>query len=82
MENYDWYLKHVHLVAVHVGDEVALMERELARAIAHLALEEHAQPRPSRRSPTVATAEEWQRGASQDAVTAYMPSCATSRSSR
>ena len=41
VENYDWYLKNVQLVPYTWRDEVAIMERELARAHASLALEEH-----------------------------------------
>ena len=40
IENYDWYLKNVQLVPYTWQDEVTLMERELARAHAFLALEE------------------------------------------
>ena len=39
-ENYDWYLGNVQLVPYTWRDEVTLMERELARAQALLALEE------------------------------------------
>lgn len=38
--NYDWYLRHVQLVPYTWAQEVGLMERELARARASLALEE------------------------------------------
>jgi hypothetical protein len=40
VENYDWYLRNVQLVPYTWRDEVAIMERELARAQAFLALEE------------------------------------------
>lgn len=40
VENYDWYLKNVQLVPYTWQQEVALMESELARAGAFLALEE------------------------------------------
>jgi hypothetical protein len=40
IDNYDWYLKNVQLVPYTWRDEVALMERELARSWAALALEE------------------------------------------
>lgn len=40
VENYDWYLKNVQLVPYTWQQEVALMEGELARARAFLALEE------------------------------------------
>jgi len=39
-DNYDWYLQHVQLVPYSWQEEVALMERELARASSFLALEE------------------------------------------
>jgi hypothetical protein len=40
IENYDWYLKHVQLVPYTWAEEVVLMERELARSRALLAMEE------------------------------------------
>ncbi len=40
VENYDWYLKNVQLVPYTWQQEVALMESELARVHAFLALEE------------------------------------------
>jgi hypothetical protein len=60
IENYDWYLKNVHLVPYTWQDEVTLHERELGRSLAHLALEEH----HNRALPVlepIATTEEWQR---------------------
>jgi uncharacterized protein (DUF885 family) len=68
--NYDWYLKHVHLSPFTWRDEVALHERELARAVAHLGLTHagHASVPPL---PTADTAAAWDRRM-QDAVTAYM----------
>jgi len=41
VENYTWYLQNVHLVPYSWEDELRLMERELARSIAHMKLEEH-----------------------------------------
>ena len=41
VENYTWYLRHVHLVPYTWLDELRLMERELARTVAHMTLEEH-----------------------------------------
>jgi hypothetical protein len=38
--NYDWFLKNVQLVPYTWRDEVLLMERELARAVSSLGLEE------------------------------------------
>jgi len=40
VENYDWYLKNVHLLPYTWAEEVTLMRRELARAHAALRLEE------------------------------------------
>ncbi|HTY42669.1 MAG TPA: DUF885 family protein [Thermoanaerobaculia bacterium] len=40
VENFDWYLKHVQLVPYTWAEEVALMQRELARSRALLAMEE------------------------------------------
>jgi hypothetical protein len=39
--NYDWYLRNVQLSPYGWAEQVTLMERELARAHAFLALEEH-----------------------------------------
>jgi uncharacterized protein (DUF885 family) len=41
IDNYNWYLKNVHLVPYSWQDQVAMMQRELARARGHLALEEN-----------------------------------------
>jgi hypothetical protein len=60
IENYDWYLRNVHLVPYTWRDEVALHERELGRALAHLALESHHNRGLPALEP-IATAEEWQR---------------------
>ena len=68
--NYDWYLKHVHLSPYTWRDEVALHERELARAVAHLGLT-HAGHASAPPLATADTAAEWDRRM-QDAVTAYM----------
>ena len=38
--HYDWYLTHVQLVPLSWRDEVTVMERELARAVSSLRLEE------------------------------------------
>ena len=57
--NYDWYLKHVQLVPWTWHEEVVLMERELARSWAFLALEEgrNTGPQPE----PIASADEHQR---------------------
>ncbi|MBK5257748.1 MAG: DUF885 family protein [Vicinamibacteria bacterium] len=41
IENYNWYMRHVHLSPYTFADEVLLMERELSRARAYLALVEN-----------------------------------------
>jgi hypothetical protein len=70
VENYDWYLKNVELLPYTWRDEVALMERELARAHAALALEEHRNRRLPPAAP-IADAAEYLRRA-QAGVTDYM----------
>jgi hypothetical protein len=67
-ENYDWYLRSVHLLPYTWQDELVLMQRELARSLAHLALEEH-QNRALPPLEPAATAAEWQRRA--DAALAF-----------
>ena len=41
VENYTWYLQNVHLVPYTWEDELRLMQRELARSVAQMKLEEH-----------------------------------------
>jgi hypothetical protein len=67
-ENYDWYLRNVQLLPYTWQDELVLMERELARALAHLALEEHKNRALPPLEPA-ATAAEWKRRA--DAALAF-----------
>ena len=67
-ENYDWYLRNVHRLPYTWQDELVLMERELARALAHLALEEHKNRALPPLEPA-ASAAEWQQRA--DAALAY-----------
>jgi hypothetical protein len=70
VDNYNWYLKNVQLVPYSWQDEVTLMERELARASAFLALEEEKNarlPQPA----IVANADEHARRFNA-AVTEYM----------
>ena len=57
IENYDWYLANVQLLPYTWADEVLLMERELARSRAGLALEEQRNKRLPPQLP-VASAEE------------------------
>jgi hypothetical protein len=70
VENYDWYLQHVMLLPYTWRDLVTLMERELARALSSLAIEEakHAALPPQM---PVASADEHTRRFNQ-AVTEYM----------
>jgi hypothetical protein len=68
--NYDWYLRNVELLPYTWRDEVTLMERELARAHAALALEEHRNAGLPPGAP-IANAEEYARRA-QAGVTDYM----------
>jgi hypothetical protein len=68
--NYDWYLKNVMLVPYTWRDEVTLMERELARAHALLALEEMRNAGVPEPLP-IGSAEEYDRRF-QAAVTEYM----------
>jgi hypothetical protein len=69
-DNYDWYLKHVHLVPYTWRDIVAHMRRELARSQASLLLEEH-RNRDLARQTRIATAQEYDRRFNA-AVTEYM----------
>lgn len=60
IENYDWYLKNVQLVPYTWRDEVAIMERELARSHALLAMEEQKNARLPPQAP-IESAEEYSR---------------------
>jgi hypothetical protein len=71
IENYDWYLKHVQLVPYTWAEIVALMERELARSRALLAMEELRNATLPEQTPVAGTAEEYSR-AFNAAVTEYM----------
>jgi hypothetical protein len=57
VENYDWYLKNVQLVPHTWAQEVALMERELARAGAMLAMEELKNAKLPPQTPVASAAE-------------------------
>jgi Bacterial protein of unknown function (DUF885) len=70
VENYDWYLKHVQLVPYTWAELVALMQRELARSRALLAMEELRNASLPQPAP-VANAEEYDRRFNA-AVTEYM----------
>lgn len=71
IENYDWYLKNVQLVPYTWAEVVALMERELARSRALLAMEELKNAKLPEQSPVAANAEGYDR-AFNAAVTEYM----------
>jgi hypothetical protein len=70
VDNYDWYLKNVQLAPYTWREEVTIMERELSRAHALLAMEELRNAKLPAQAP-IASAEEYDRrfGA---AVTEYM----------
>jgi hypothetical protein len=70
VENYDWYLKNVQLVPYTWQDEVTIMERELARAHAFLALEERRNSALPVQVP-IANADDFNRKFSES-VTQYM----------
>jgi hypothetical protein len=70
VDNYDWYLKNVQLAPYTWRDEVTLMERELARAYAFLALEEQRNARLPQQS-LIASASEHSRRFNS-AVSEYM----------
>ena len=68
--DYNWNLRHVHLVPLTWDDEVAILKRELARAYTSLKLEEHR----NRHLPSLtaaADADEYHRRANA-AVTKYI----------
>ena len=70
VDNYNWYLKNVQLVPFTWQDEVALMQRELARSRAALALEEERNRALPPLQP-VSSSEEWERRFNS-AVTEYI----------
>ena len=69
-ENYDWYLKNVHLSPYSLDDEILLHRRELARSYTALKLEEN-RNRNLEPLPIISTAEDWDRIKGQ-AVTDYV----------
>jgi hypothetical protein len=70
VDNYNWYLKNVQLVPYTWQDEVTLMERELGRSSASLALEEQKHAKLPPQVPIASAAEHDQRFGG--AVTEYM----------
>src|SRR5262249_49484822 len=70
IENYNWYLKNVQLVPYTWQEEAALMERELARSQALLAMEELRNGKLPAQTPIASAAEYAQK--MNDGVTEYM----------
>ncbi|HSS44876.1 MAG TPA: DUF885 family protein [Thermoanaerobaculia bacterium] len=70
VENYNWYLKNVQLAPYTWREEVAIMERELARSEAFLVIEEHRNAKLPPQVP-VANADEYSRRFNA-AVSEYM----------
>jgi hypothetical protein len=71
IENYNWYLKNVQLVPYTWQEEVALMERELARSKALLAMEEIKNAKLPVQEPVASNPAEYDKKFN-DAVTEYM----------
>ncbi len=69
-DNYTWYLQNVHLVPLTWEDEVRLLKRELDRAHASLALEEH-RNRDLPQLEAISSPEEYERRANE-AVSKYI----------
>jgi hypothetical protein len=57
VDNYNWYLKNVQLAPYTWQEEVTLMERELARSSASLALEEQKNAKLPQQEPIASAAE-------------------------
>ena len=70
LHNYNWYVANVQLLPYSWADQLALMQRELARAVAALAQEEYKNRALPPQAP-IASAEEHQRRFAA-AVTEYM----------
>lgn len=68
-ENYTWYQQNVHLVPMTWEDEVRLLQRELDRAWASLALEEHRNRDLPR--PTAAASPEEMEARNDDAIARF-----------
>ena len=71
IENYNWYLKHVQLVPYTWSEVVALMERELGRSRALLAMEEIRNAKLPVQEPVASNADEYDKKFNA-AVTEYM----------
>jgi uncharacterized protein (DUF885 family) len=70
VDNYNWYLKNVQLAPYTWAEEVTLMERELARSSASLAIEEQKHAALPAQVPIASAAEHDKRFG--EAVTEYM----------
>ena len=70
VDNYNWYLKNVHLLPHTWQDQVTLVRRELARGHASLRLEEERNRDVAQPAPVASAAEHARRF--NDAVTTYM----------
>jgi len=70
VDNFDWYMKNVHLVPYTWREQVAVLEREWVRSVASLKLEEHRNRRLPKLTPP-ATEEEAKRRYN-DAVDEFM----------
>lgn len=70
IDNYNWYLRNVQLLPYTWQDEVALMERELGRAVAFLKLEEERNRKLPPLAPIASAQEHTRRFPA--AVTEYM----------
>ncbi|MFC1640060.1 DUF885 family protein [Gemmatimonadota bacterium] len=70
IENYNWYLKNVHLVPYTWAEEMTVLRRDLARSFSALKLEEH-HNRNLPELPRVASSREYDRRFNA-AVTDYM----------
>jgi len=57
IENYNWYMKNVHLVPYTFEEQMVLVERELARAMAFLKIEENRNRKLSPQLPIGSEAE-------------------------
>lgn len=66
-DNYTWQLRNVHLVPLSWEQEVALLQRELDRALSMLILEEHHNRNLPPLAP-IASAEEYQQRAEQAVI--------------
>jgi len=69
VENYEWYLTNVHLVPYSWDEQIAIIQRELDRALASLRLEEQRNRHLAKQEP-IGSSEEWEQRF-QEEVTNY-----------